>query len=746
MDDVATQVPARWTIRDHPGLFDALRADAVAELQALLKRSLDKVDTWLFDCLRKAPTYAPMLEAAKVLRARRAEFERTYLRQVLQGFAALQGRILPEPSAVAELSLVDDDELEGMLASESMVAAVQAAHGLDLDVLARRLAVMAGRPTLKDAHNPLSAARLANALQSAQRECPMPDAIRGPLFKTYERELIAALGALLQSQNARLAAAGILPNLDRAPEPRATPDEDEGPPLAAAKVYVPEKAPGVDVRETFNVLRGLLHRRRPAPPPAAAADTGGLVLPDLRRALDESEIVALLSLMQPTMPAPVLAALDDSGAAVAELIKSQILHSVGSVGRTRDTTILSQDHEDAIDLVGMLFGVLFEEREFGEQPRQLLAQLVVPYVKAAVMDLRMFQFTTHPARLLLNALAESLEGNRGEGTHERALQKQVESVVQRLLAGFKQSISVFPKLEKEFREYLIRHRQRVDVAERRAAELQSGQERLENARAQAERELRTRLDHRALPLPLRDFLTRYWMHHLTLVFLREGGESQGWRRSLAIADHLLALLAVGPASVRRTLAEMDGELRGVLLSSGVTGDAAQEVLDGLTLGFLTQAAVPTAASGIVTAPAPQAAPAPTATVAAGAAPVVTCTPPPQAAQPPARAASTRNPMPTSAFLDEDLELAAMRSLKLGDWIELVGDDGKTRPLKLSWVSPISNNMVFVNRHGARVLVASPQELLALRRKGQLLLHAHSQLFDHAIGRIKARLEAELKAI
>ena len=103
-------------------------------------------------------------------------------------------------------------------------------------------------------------------------------------------------------------------------------------------------------------------------------------------------------------------------------------------------------------------------------------------------------------------------------------------------------------------------------------------------------------------------------------------------------------------------------------------------------------------------------------------------------------------MPTSAFLDEDLELAAMRSLKLGDWIELVGDDGKTRPLKLSWVSPISNNMVFVNRHGARVLVASPQELLALRRKGQLLLHAHSQLFDHAIGRIKARLEAELKAI
>lgn len=731
MADLPTQAAPRWSIRDHPGLFEGLRDEAVVALQGVLKHTLDKVDSWLFDCLRKAPNYTPMLEAANLLRARRGPFEQAYLAQLQQGFAVLQGRILPEPSVELELSLVEDDELEGMLASESMVAALQSAHSIDFDVLARRLAVMAGRASLKDAHNPMSAARLASALQSAYRTCPLADAMRTALFKTYERELIIALESLLPTLSGRLGAAGILPNLDRRPEPVAE-VEDFGPPLPAAQVYQPENKPGVDVREVFNALRGLLQKRRPTAVVEPAP--GGLELPDLRRPLEESELVAVLSLMQPTVPSSVLAALEDSGAALAELVKEDILQNVGNVGLTRELAALSQDHEDAIDLVGMLFGVLFEEREFGERPRLLLAQLVVPFVKAAVIDLRMFQFTTHPARLLLNALAESLEGNRGEGVHERALQKQVESIIQRLLNGFKLSITVFPKLEKEFREYLVRHKQRQELAERRAAELQSGQERLENARARADRELQTRLAGRTMPERMREFLHKYWTHHIAMVLLREGAEQVVWRHAVGIGDRLLVLLAAGPVSVRKTLTEMDDELQGVLQSSGVTGDAAREILAGL-LACLLERFVRAKVEVELPAAAVPAAPAPVPP------PVVAAAPVPVA---PAVAAAAAKPDPGVIF-SEDLELAAMRALKVGDWIELVGEDRKTRPLKLSWVSPISKNMVFVNRHGARVLVASPDELVQLRHKGRLLLHAQAQLFDHAIHRIRHRLEAELGA-
>jgi len=745
MGDLASLEPPRWTIRDHPDLFDGLRREALATLRAVLATSLDKVDAWLVDCLRKAPNFTPMQQAQVGLRAHRGTFEQAYADELQRGFAALHGRILPEPSAAIELSLMEDDELEGLLASESMVAALQTAHALDFDVLARRLAVMAGRASLKDTHNPLSAARLASALQAAQHALPMPDAMRGPLFKTYERELIAALGCLLPALSARLAQAGILPNLDRPPDPVEA--EDECPPLPAAEVYQPGNAPGIDVRETFNALRNLLSRRRPAAAPAPARVTAhDLLLPDLTRDLDETEIVALLSLMQPTLPGAVLAALSDSGATLAELIKEQVLANVGTVGRTRDTVSLSQNHEDAIDLVGMLFGVLFEEREFVERSRQLLAQLVVPYVKVAVIDLRVFQFTTHPARQLLNALAESLEGNRAEGVHERALQKQVESVVQRLLAGFKLSISIFPKLDTEFRDYLARHRQRVEVAERRAAEQQSGQERLEHARDRAEQTRSARVADRALPPPLAEFLSRYWTHHAAMVMLREGDGSPAWKRATAIVDHLLMLHALGAAVARRSSTAIDdltADLPGVLQSSGVIGDAASDIVAGI----LAAIAGPPQSVSAPPRPAHADAKAP---LADGASTPVAPPAPPKPASPAARPAAPRpvanasSAGPGDAFVDEDLDLVAIRRLTIGDWIELSGDDGKTRPLKLSWVSPISGNMVFVNRHGARMLVASAPELVELRHQGRLLMHAHGPLFDHAVQRIQDRLEAEMR--
>lgn len=718
MSDVPSQSPPRWTIRDHPGLFDGLRAQALAALQATLARALDKADSWVADCLRKAPQYPPLVEAAVALQQSRASFEQAYLDHLRQGFMALLEQVMPEQAGQSALGLVDNEELEGMLASEAMVDALNAAHELPLDTLARRFAAMAGVEVLRPAFNPVTAERLAGALQAAQRAVPLPDAVRGPLFKIYEREMIATLGTLVSSLNARLARAGILPNLDRPGE--WAPDPDEGkPPLAPQQVFVPEQAPGVDVREEFDALRGLLQRRRPAEAPAPVEDFGGLLAPSLQRCLEEPEIVAVLSLMQPNVPASVLQALSDSGAALAELIKQEVLQNVGRIGLDPDQVMLARDHEDAIDLVGMLFGVLFEEREFNDRPRDLLARLVIPFTKAAVMDLRMFQYTSHPARGLLNALAEALEGNRGEVQQERGLLEKVEALVAELLARFNLSISIFARLDQDFRAYLARHQMRLELAERRASELQRGQERLENARRQTARELRARVEGRVLPGPLQEFLSQPWAHHAAIVLLRQGEASPDWRATLKVADRLLALLSGGRDDSRlidSVLATMRTGLLAVLQSSGITGAAADDVLSGLAASF-----------GKVAAPAMPAPASPDARVADA----------------PAAASAAETIV---ALLDASDDEAAMRALQVGDWIELIGDDRKSRPVKLSWVSPISNRMLFVNRHGVRMLVASLEEMVAMKKKGELALRQHGQLFDQAMARVKSRLEAELAGV
>ena len=54
---------------------------------------------------------------------------------------------------------------------------------------------------------------------------------------------------------------------------------------------------------------------------------------------------------------------------------------------------------------------------------------MVPFVKVALLDRRMFVQKTHPAARLLNVLAEACEGNSGESAAERTLMAKVEEVV-----------------------------------------------------------------------------------------------------------------------------------------------------------------------------------------------------------------------------------------------------------------------------------------------------------------------------
>ena len=75
--------------------------------------------------------------------------------------------------------------------------------------------------------------------------------------------------------------------------------------------------------------------------------------------------------------------------------------------------------------------------------------------QVAMLDRRMFMQRTHPARRLLNSLAEACEGNRGETPQERSLLDKVREVVDRLLAEFNENVAIFDTLEEEFRAFML---------------------------------------------------------------------------------------------------------------------------------------------------------------------------------------------------------------------------------------------------------------------------------------------------
>ena len=93
-------------------------------------------------------------------------------------------------------------------------------------------------------------------------------------------------------------------------------------------------------------------------------------------------------------------------------------------------------------------------------------------------------------------------------------------------------------------------------------------------------------------------------------------------------------------------------------------------------------------------------------------------------------------------LDVDPDLVErLRNLPLGTWVQLTSDSGRVEPAKVSWVSPISARLMFVNRRGIRVLVASAEELAAMVKLDRLRLREADNAFEDAMHRMTHRLQA-----
>lgn len=726
-------------------LLRATRRSVVDQLAALVPAVLGRVDDWLFDLAQKegegADPFArsPRLEAMNALRAHRATIERQFASHYEGLFDALIEARSEPAAAHLRLSLLGEQELEQQLASDLIAEALQRSHGHTLDALARGLARAVGVEALAARQNPLSPFHFGHAMHHAVQGIELPSMLQVVLYKYYERELLQGFSLILDPVVQRFTAAGLLPRMAAAQRaaPARPAQERSGPRADAATAqHLAEAAADAgthgqahggpvvqgDDGNVFALLREMLRALRPAPAAEPLRPERGER--NERRALATTEMLSVLSLMQTEVPPAVLETMERHEASLSVLLKRDLLQSAARIGLSPDQVRLHPDEEDAVDLVGMLFDVLFDEHDFEQRARNLVSRLVVPYVKVALLDRQMFMYRTHPARRLLNAVTEACEGNGGQSAQDREMLGKAEQIVDTLVADFNEDVAIFETLESELRSSLEAHQKRVELAERRAAEAQRGQERLEQARVQAGGEVASRVDGRRVPAALREFLARSWSHHLSLVVLREGADSGSWAAALALADKLLDLLPGGKAAGVGLATAMQGlgaDLVAVLASSGVQGEAADQVISAIAEGIEAQrrgdaVAAQQAAAVLRVAPEPPLVPVPRLKVVGG----------------------------TEAHGAPDPDdLARLRELKVGDWVSLAGEDDKPAPAKLAWISPISNRLMFVNRRGVRMLVASVEELAALKKLGRLVLReAQGGAFEDALQRMVGRLQKD----
>ncbi len=781
-----TQPPAAPPGHD-PRLLAQTRDVVLPALADVFATALARFDDVLFDRAERAGLSQMIyLDGMRELRRRRSEIVAAFRGQLEAAWAALEaGSPLNVEAALsagdgAGLSLVSEDELESRLAVRNLAATWMREWKPLLTRLERRLGRIAG-VGLDAETDPVGPEHVGVALYRGFAACELSLEVRLVLFKLCERDLSPGIGKLYESLDARLAQSGVLPELAvRRPtsepaRPRAVFDEtlpgdapedaglpydggDNAAPAWANRFLnrwaetrsemrnwaegaaaghagtmpfsghvsavgrgsgagLPDGAQGVLLDALHELLQQTRRERETRQAQAdrvAAANASG-------RSLSQREMLSVLSLLQATPTVNLRTVMGEQSESLAQRLKSEVLSGATQLGVDPAQARLDPVDEDAIDLVGMLFDVLLDERDLTLPSKELIGKLVVPFVKVALLDRKMFVQKTHPARRLLNALAEACEGNQGESSAERNLMGKVEEVVERLVAEFNENIAIFMTLEEEFRDFLAQHRRRVEITERRAAEIQRGQERLDLARERAKCELEDRLDGREdLPGAVLEFLRTPWQHHATMAVLREGADGAAFVEALALADGLLDEVdeARGhPEGERTWLAAWDVPLRKVLQSMGVRDAAADTAVSALreTLAAIARSrpeqAVPLPALPPVAMPQPVAEERPRVELVGG----------------------------TDTLDFDNADAEHFRALPVGTWLDFVERDGKVQAGKLSWVSPISKRLLFVNRRGVRFCVASPEELAVMVRLGRLRAHENDSAFDSAMQGVIDRL-------
>ena len=745
-----------------------LSANAVRQL---LGEFFDSSDDALFNMADKAGSNREQVayfDAMRELRLRRKHLTLAMQQWVARAFNEI-GRF-PRPQSDKNaafdrdaLTLVDDQTLEEQVALENMVTKARNRYNELLRLLEYRIAHLMKSSDLSASQMPLSPEVFCFGLGEACAELTIDIRAKLIVYKLFDKLMVARLEQFYREANDFLIRENVLPKMTRVPVAGHSRSSRTAAGHSGAVAYGGEDGGGPQSGAGdgygFSELSALLHSGSAgAGNSFSGTPSGGGSL------LGTSELVTLLSQAQPEF------ALSNDEAAGLPRLQHCVTHLVQHA-RKGNMGELGQVDADVINLVTMLFDFILEDRQLPPKMKALLARLQIPVLKVALLDRSFFNRGGHPARKLLNELAMAAIGwnQKSEGQRDPLLNK-VETIVDRLLNEFIDNVELFDELLQDFQHFMNLEQRRRELVEQRLRDAEEGRARQEQARTQVENAIAASIGEHKLPDSTQKLLNEPWAKFLQWTFLRQGPESEAWKRALELTDQLVWTLDPQPVDVQtrpsmlKLIPTVVDGIRDGLRTISWDPFATDAIVRDLELAH-----VDTLQNLIVTrekpAPAPQddlslteespdldlpVAPTPvvepereehkeSAVTPVEAQPVeetvvsaseqVT---EPAVAEPDhtAAAAAIDPVMDESATVDEQW-IQRAQALSVGSWLELVEDDNRLR-CKLAAVIKATGKYIFVNRSGAKVAEYSLDTVATALEEGRLEVLDDGLIFDRAL--------------
>lgn len=714
-------------------VLEHLLSMASDEMARLLGQMLNDFEQQLFrlaDHARNPGLQSGYMDTLRILRLNRADLVPRYLmglEATLAGVRDPSGRSAAAtpasgPVPFRNLSLVDDAAMDEEAVLRGIAMRHESRASLPLHLLGQRFGVLAGSPAFDAERLPVGPQALGTILRDASQSLQVGLEARLLLFRTFERAVMQHYTHMAETMNAMLEREGILPSLayvpirvrpvlqnpqsdSDIPTDKAEPEETPPPRPARGSRRAPASgndAPptrqprdphrahtawfgemdaddgGFDEGAAFALLQQLLSGRR---------DLIGKLRPDrgskLRTQLDTPEVLQALDSMQSARPSPT-----GSTRNVLEIKQALLAQSRQQHGRGAS---LSREDSDAFELLGMLYSQIDREVRRDTPAVGLLDRLQVPLLRVALQDRAFFVRPQHPARQLLNAVAESGATWLSDDEVDPQLTDALRSAVEHVVTEYHDDPAVFEVANRDLQSNLQHLARKAEVTERRHVEAARGKEKLELAKRRAAEVIEAALRDQRLPKFVRALLHQAWADVLTLTLLRHGEESDDWRAQLEATRHIVAATGRNGGTAPAGLSE---QIERALVQVGYHIDEASAIARRLTTGIGEDEDDPASRTEL-------------------------------AMRLKARSRlgeDTDKPKPKlpPRSAEEQAAYEHLRTVPFGAWFEFTSNQqGDRVRRRLSWFSPVTDNALFVNQRGQRVGEQSLDSLARMMARGQV---------------------------
>jgi Protein of unknown function (DUF1631) len=414
----------------------------------------------------------------------------------------------------------------------------------------------------------------------------------------------------------------------------------------------------------------------------------------------------------PTELAKVLPGAAGGGAAVVPL--NLIPHIRAAVS----SQIANPTDRITMDVIALLFDYVFRDASIPEGLRKLFSRLQVPVLKAALLDRTFFSDRAHPARRLLDHLADAAVGATHDPEYLAAFEREAMSVVDKVCFDFEIDLKVFAEGDERLSQFIEAERRKTETSVKPDVDNALASEKSESDRAEVRALVRDKLAGLELPFEVRGFIETVWADYLASVRRAKGAESTESIAAVRTLDDLLwSIVAKERTAQKARLTKMIPALV-MGLKKGCTAVGAPP--DRAKAFF--EALYPLHVDAIKPKPA----------IPADAEPIGPQTVAPSTGT--ARGRPTLNARNVHDFVSE---------MVVGTWMSVRGGDGTEVNARLTWVSPMRTKYIFTSRTRGKAFMFSPEELAWEINAGNVsLLLEPVPLFDRAVSAALDTLAAQ----